>query len=154
MNVGKELADLRKLGMNDLRSRYAQVFGEVTNAGNRDFLTKRILWRLQAQAEGTLSERARRRAEEIADEGYLRTTVPKLKAPAQPELVVPVVYRAPFQPVRLRPGTMITRMYKGRSIRVTVLENGFEYEGERYASLSAIAKSVTGSHCTGGCSLG
>lgn len=151
MNIGKELADLEKLGMNDLRARYAAVFRETTNAGNRQFLVKRILWRLQSQAEGSLSERALRRAEEIADEGYLRTTVPRL--PARDTAEPAVVYAAPFrtgQQAYLPPaGTMITRMYKGRAIRVTVLENGFDYEGERFTSLSAIAKAVTGSHWNG-----
>jgi len=68
MNITKELAALKQLGMNDLRARYAKVFGETTRAGNREFLTKRILWRMQSKAEGTLSERALRRAEELADE--------------------------------------------------------------------------------------
>ena len=62
MNITKELAELQRLGMNDLRARYAQVFGEPSRSGNRAFLTKRILWRLQSQEQGTLSERARRRA--------------------------------------------------------------------------------------------
>ena len=44
---------------------------------------------------------------------------------------------------------MITRIYRGRTIRVTVLESGFEYDGKRYRSLSAIAKVVTGSHWNG-----
>ena len=47
------------------------------------------------------------------------------------------------------PGTLITRSYKGRLIRVQVLANGFEFEGEHYASLSAVAKQITGSHWNG-----
>jgi hypothetical protein len=47
------------------------------------------------------------------------------------------------------PGTVLTRQYKGHKIVVTVLENGFEYEGEVYRSLSAVAKAVTGSHWSG-----
>jgi hypothetical protein len=41
------------------------------------------------------------------------------------------------------------RRYKGETLRVTVLADGFEFKGERYGSLSAIAKSVTGSHMNG-----
>ncbi len=47
------------------------------------------------------------------------------------------------------PGTILTRSYKGTTIRVQVLEKGFAYEGELYKSLSAVAKAVTGSHCNG-----
>ena len=47
------------------------------------------------------------------------------------------------------PGGAITREYKGRTLRVVVLPDGFEFEGERFRSLSAIAKQVTGSHVNG-----
>jgi len=50
---------------------------------------------------------------------------------------------------RLRPGHAIVRRYKGETPRVTVLANGFEFRGDRYGSLSAIAKAVTGSHVNG-----
>lgn len=145
MNITKELAALQKLGMNDLRARYAKVFGETTRAGNREFLTKRILWRMQSKAEGTLSERALRRAEELADESYLRTTIPKMPTVAGREVVLDVSLGSGLP----MPGTALTRQYKGRTIRVIVLPKGYEYEGEAYASLSAVAKAVTGSHWNG-----
>ncbi len=47
------------------------------------------------------------------------------------------------------PGTVLLRKYKDQSIAVTVLENGFEWEGREYGSLSAVAKAVTGSHLNG-----
>ena len=47
------------------------------------------------------------------------------------------------------PGTVLTREYKGREVRVRVLEKGFEYEGQPYRSLSAVAKAITGSHWNG-----
>ena len=62
LNVGKELATLQRLSVKELRDRYAEAFGEGTNANNRAWLIKRIAWRLQALEEGGLSERARRRA--------------------------------------------------------------------------------------------
>ena len=45
------------------------------------------------------------------------------------------------------PGTIITRAYKGTTLRVMVRADGFEFEGERYKSLSALAKVITGQHC-------
>ena len=47
------------------------------------------------------------------------------------------------------PGSVITREYKGHPLQVKVLPNGFEFEGEVYKSLSAVAKAITGQHCNG-----
>src|SRR5947209_2857059 len=80
LNVGKELASLQRLSVKELRDRYAEAFGETTNTGNKTWLIKRIAWRLQALAEGGLSERARRRAEELANDADLRLSPPKVKA--------------------------------------------------------------------------
>ena len=44
---------------------------------------------------------------------------------------------------------MLTRPYKGRTLEVTVRQRGFEYQGNVYPSLSAVAKAITGSHCNG-----
>ena len=47
------------------------------------------------------------------------------------------------------PGTVITRPYKGRDLQVRILTEGFEYDGERYKTLSAVAKHITGQHMNG-----
>jgi hypothetical protein len=47
------------------------------------------------------------------------------------------------------PGTVLTRKYKGQLVQVRVRPDGFEYEGEVFTSLSAVAKKITGSHCNG-----
>ena len=47
------------------------------------------------------------------------------------------------------PGSILTRPYKGRDIEVKVRANGFEFEGEIYRSLSAVAKAATGKHWNG-----
>jgi Protein of unknown function (DUF2924) len=47
------------------------------------------------------------------------------------------------------PGSVLARIYKGETLVVKVLSAGFEYEGEFYKSLSAVAKKITGSHCNG-----
>ena len=59
LNVAKQIAALRQIGVGGLRERYEEVFGEPTRAGNKDFLFKRIAWRIQSLAEGDLAERAR-----------------------------------------------------------------------------------------------
>jgi hypothetical protein len=150
LNVGKEVAALARMTTTQLRQKYAEVFGEPTNGRNKAWLVRRIVWRLQANAEGGLSERARRRAEELADDADLRLNPPPVKAapPAADDTPVRVL---PFQADdRLPPpGTVLTRPYKGWVVQVKVLPAGFEYQGEVYTSLSAVAKAVTGSHCNG-----
>ncbi|MCA9253675.1 MAG: DUF2924 domain-containing protein [Phycisphaerales bacterium] len=65
-NIKKEIAALRNMNVADLRKRHNELFGEPNRSGNRQYLFRRIAWRLQAQAEGELSERAKRRAQELA----------------------------------------------------------------------------------------
>jgi hypothetical protein len=72
LNVGKEVAALQRMTVKELRARYAEVFGEETPARNKVWLVKRIAWRLQALAEGDLSQRARRRAAELANDADLQ----------------------------------------------------------------------------------
>jgi len=67
LNVGKEVAVLQRMTVKELLGRYADVFGEETRGRNKPWLVKRIAWRMQAQAEGDLSERARQRAAELAE---------------------------------------------------------------------------------------
>src|SRR5262245_45582947 len=79
LDIGQQLAALKRLTVKELRDRYAETFGEPTNGNNRAWLLKRIAWRLQALAEGDLSERARQRAAELARDADLRTTMPRSK---------------------------------------------------------------------------
>src|SRR5438445_576812 len=131
LNVGAEVAALRRMTTKQLQTRYADVFGEATRCHNRDWLVKRIAWRTQALAEGDLSERARRRAAELAREADLRTTIPS----AQPATISCGTQTA-VRSVRFEsddrlppPGTVLTRAYKGDTVQVRVLTSGFEYDG-------------------------
>ena len=82
LNVAKELASLTRMSVGDLRQKYAEVFGETTNGRHKQWLIKRIIYRMQAMAEGDLSERARRRAEELANDADLRRRPPNQEAGA------------------------------------------------------------------------
>ena len=82
IDVAAEIAALQKLSVDELRGRFAEVFGEVTLARHKVWLVKRIAWRLQALAEGDLSARAQRRAAELANDADLRLSPPKLPAAA------------------------------------------------------------------------
>ncbi|MBN1942406.1 MAG: DUF2924 domain-containing protein [Phycisphaerae bacterium] len=150
LNIAREVATLKRMTVKELRGRYLEVFGEQTRSGNKDFLWKRIAWRIQANAEGDLPERARRRAEELANDADLRQRRPADK-PQPSSSTATKTTHVDFgdRAGALMPGTVLTRVYKGQNIVVTVLDSGFEWEGEMYRSLSAVAKAVTGSHWSG-----
>jgi hypothetical protein len=149
LNVGKELAALEAMTVNELRAKYAQVFGEETRVGNKTWLVKRIIWRLQALAEGDLSERARRRAAELAQDADLRLSPPRLKQTTPASVQRNGKASALVNGHLPLPGTILTRWYKGQTLKVQVLRHGFEHEGQVYKSLSAVAKAITGSHTSG-----
>ena len=143
MNLGKELAAIGRMGVAELRTRYAELFGETTRTGNKPWLRKRIAWRMQMLAEGDISERARQRAAQLAHDADIRLSPPRIRplpAEAAPRTTtapvsIPGDHRLP------PPGSILQRIYKGATLQVRVLESGFEFEGELYKSLSAVAKS-------------
>jgi len=73
MTIRAEIEALRSMTVGRLRERYAEVFGEPSRSYNKQFLFRRVAWRIQALAEGGLSERARQRALEIANDADLRS---------------------------------------------------------------------------------
>jgi hypothetical protein len=148
LNITQELARLEGMTVNQLRVKFAEAFGETTRARHKRWLVKRIAWRMQALAEGDLSHRARKRALQLARDADLRLSPPTLKflspqAEPNAQLCIPMDQRLP------KPGTVITRPYKGQTFQVKVLAHGFEFEGEYFKSLSAAAKKITGWHCNG-----
>ena len=153
-SIEQTVAALGRMTVGTLRQRYLEVFGEPSRSGNRDFLFKRLAWRIQSLAEGTLSERAKRRAEELARDADLRTTLPRPSKSLADAAARTVMLPAPKAATNVHdrlplPGTVLTRKYRGRQVEAKVLPHGFEYEGQVYTSLSAVAKAVTGSHWNG-----
>ena len=149
--VNAAIEQLRGLTVAALKIRFRELFGEESKSSNKQFLFRRIAWRMQANAEGDLSERARRRASEIASDADLRTRAPKgfvTETPCDGERSVG--HSRPQRDWRLpAPGTLLTRRLEDRQIVVKVLGDGFEYESRRYRSLSAIAREVTGTRWNG-----
>lgn len=98
---------------------------------SRDLLQRALAHRLQEAALGGLAAATRRKlaslAQALATEGGVRAA--------------PVL--------RLKPGAMLVREWHGHSHTVLVLEDGFEHAGQRYASLSHIARVITGAHWSG-----
>src|SRR5262249_58299392 len=115
LNVAREVTALQRMTVKELRTRYAEVFREQTGAHNKAWLVKRLAWRIQALAEGDLSERARRRAAELANDADLRMSPPRVKvadvaAPAATEAVA--LRPEPDGPLP-PPGPVLTRPYTG-----------------------------------------
>jgi len=152
-NMAKEIAALRQMTVGELREKYVELFGEQSRSYHKDFLWKRLAWRMQALAEGDLSERARKRAAELANDADLRVRAPAetpaAKGEPVPQRTAVGVLTAPSDRRLPMPGAVLTREYKGQTVRVMVLDRGFEYDGKVYRSLSAIAKVVTGAHWSG-----
>jgi hypothetical protein len=106
-----------------------------------------VAWRLQALAEGGLSERARQYAREIASDADLRLCAPN-KLGTQPVVRVASASRQ-RDPRVPAPGTQLIKRYKDETLTVTVLEDGYQYGERVYKSLSAIAREVTGTQWNG-----
>src|SRR5438552_9926878 len=104
-----------------LKIRFRELFGEESKSSNKQFLFRRIAWRLQAKVEGDLSERARRRAAEIASDADLRTRAPKGFLPGDTPTSAPWVTdrSQPQRDWRLpAPGSLLTRRLDDRQIVV------------------------------------
>jgi hypothetical protein len=150
--VTTQILALQKMTVGELRVKWRELYGEDTRSCNRVYLWRRLAWRVQELAYGGLSERAKARIAELNRDDDLRMLPPRawLKglgaAMTRPEKVD----RDPVIDPRLpKPGTILSRPYRGHDIRVTVLEKGFEWEGRPYRSLSAVAKAVTGQKWNG-----
>lgn len=168
-----QLDALHSMNAPALRARYREVFGEEARTHNVPYLRKKIAWRIQELAEGGLSERARKRIDELAVDSPIRyrghSRVPSpleahtsgpAPSPGTDEvtLTVPAVTGTPRPPVRaarvtppkvrdprLPPaGTLLKRVHGVTEHLVVVLDEGFLYQGQRHASLSGVARLITG----------
>ena len=145
-SIPAQIARLQKMTVAELRAKWCELYGEEPRVRNRVWLWKRLAWRIQELEYGGLSDAAKQRLEALTPTAELALRNPpgsrKQKVPAPAEHQVRDRRIPP-------PGTVLLRKYKNVSIAVTVLENGFEWEGREYRSLSAVAKAATGSHLNG-----
>jgi hypothetical protein len=147
-----EIEKLRRASLTALRAKHREVFQEETRCRHREHLFRRIAWRLQALAEGGLTERARERAQQIARDADLRLIAPPdffNLAGTSIETIPGDRDRRQYDRRLPLPGTLLSREWKGRTILVEVLVNGFRYDNRLYPSLSAIAVTVTGTRWNG-----
>jgi hypothetical protein len=137
MSIESEIAALDGMSTAELARRYTELHGRRPRTRHRRWLQKRIGYRLQEIKFGGLSMTAKRRLDELIAELGLpfdREDKPRPRG----------------RNGALTPGMTLTREYRGEQIHVEVLAGGeFEWRGERFKSLSAVARAVTGQHLSG-----
>ncbi len=143
---------LQRMTTSQLRARYREVFGQETHSNHKQFLFRRIAWRIQANALGGLSERARQRALELADDAELRIRAPKnfLREEIDEKRTVDARVDPTADPRLPLPGSALIRRYRGKDVVVLVrADGGFECEGRIYTSLSKAVSEATGARWNG-----
>ena len=148
-----EIAHLATLTARDLERRHEMLFGRKPETNHRQFLFRKIAWRLQADRESGLSESTKQLAAAISQEAPLRTriitSVAKQLAGLPPEQTATTVLASGHDSRLPMPGGVIVKQFKGETLLVKVTANGFEFRDRRYTSLSAIALDVTGTKWNG-----
>lgn len=132
-SVLAQIAGLKAASPGSLRARWRVLFGGEAPPYNRRFLESRLVYRIQELAHGVLSADAHRRLEAIA-------------AGLPPKGALKGKQAVQDRPVS---GTRLIREWKGSEHLVTVRDADFEYQGRPYKSLSAVARTITGTRWNG-----
>ncbi len=127
------LAALQTLPTADLKRQWRELFGTEPPPFNRPYLQSRLAYRVQELAYGGLKPETRARLEALGEQ-------------LDGGNVVLRRVRADSRPLA---GTRLVREHAGVEHTVTVLPDGFEFEGRPYQSLSAIARAITGTRWNG-----
>ncbi|AVM76236.1 DUF2924 domain-containing protein [Magnetospirillum gryphiswaldense] len=126
-----QVAELPTLPTPKLKAMWRELTGTEPPPYNRTFLVKRLAYRIQELAFGGLSVQAERRLDDLVDE------LDGKKKPKTKDMTAPIV------------GTKLIREWQGVLQEVTALADGFEWQGRRYQSLSAVARAITGTRWNG-----
>jgi hypothetical protein len=130
-SVLAQIAAIKGASIVDIRGKWKELFGKQSPKASRDYLVSRLAYRIQELAYGGLRPETLARLEAIADD-LEKTERPRKGAPDRPIA-----------------GTRLIREWNGVEHCVTVLRDGFEYQGRPYRSLSAIARAITGTRWNG-----
>lgn len=137
---------LQRMSTAQLHAEWRRVLGEEPRSSNRTWLWRRLAWAIQAREFGGLSTRAQQRLEDLSANAEAWMPLGKRAF----EGLAPLPPAPQAEAARPSPGTVLTRKYRGTTIAVAVREDGYEFDGRIYGSLTAVAKAVTGgSHQNG-----
>ncbi|CAK0740692.1 DUF2924 family protein [Azospirillaceae bacterium] len=126
----KQIADLQGKSQDDLKSLWQEYFGTEPPAYRRGFLVRGLAQRIQELTYGGLPATHQARLDTLIEDK-------------------PSKAKAPVNGAALLSGTRLVRDWQGVAHHVTVLSDGFEYQGRRFKSLSAIANLITGTRWNG-----
>ncbi len=130
--LDSDIAALPTLSAQELRVKWRNLrSGDPTAASSRDLMLREIAYKMQERAHGGLAPAIKRRLRALAAEIETNGVCVLASAPV------------------LKPGTRLLREWGGKTHTVIVLDDGFEYEGERHQSLTQIARRITGTHWSG-----
>lgn len=133
-SVLRQVAELNELDLSRLRERWRELFDSAPPSYGRAMIMKRLAYRIQEMAYGGLPCETRDQMDRILHGAGYDDTGRKGYA------------KKSTGPV---PGTLLIREWKGRRHEVSALENGFEYRGRQFRSLSAVAMHITGTKWNG-----
>ena len=121
------IAALKTASTPALKQQWRELFGKEAPPGNRRYLESRLAYRIQELAYGGLKPETRVRLEALGEQlDGGNVVLRRIRADSRP-----------------LPGTRLLREHGGVEHVVTVLADGFEWEGRPYRSLSAIARAIT-----------
>lgn len=130
--IDDALAILTSAPIADLRAKWRAVFrNDPPSAFGPDLLRRSLAQRHQEQSFGGLSRRAQRELER-AIHALRHKTSGRIEVAR-----------------RIKPGAVLVRQWQRQTFRVTVVDRGFSYNGETFASLSEIARKITGTRWNG-----
>jgi len=130
--VLKQIDELNRMSMDQLRKRWADLLGTDPGRLGRQYLIRRLAYRIQELAYGGLSQETRKQLKAVADGRPTGVGKPRRRGK-----------------VNLSTGTRLLREWHGERYEVVVEADGFRYDGKTYRSLSAVARAITGSHISG-----
>ena len=131
-HLDQQIATLSSLGVADLRKAWTDRFRRpAPPIQSADVLLRLFAWKLQVTSFGDLD------AETSSKLARLKTALARSKS------------TAPSPALGLRPGSILSREWRGQVHRVLVLDQGFEHLGIRYGSLSEVARAITGTRWSG-----
>ncbi len=134
-SVVRQVAELAGLGLAELKKRWLDLYGVEAPVYSKVYLVKRLAHRIQELAYGGLSEGTRAELREAAEGGLSPASAKRRRRKASRGM--PII------------GTRLVREWNSKRYEVTVVSGGFEYEGQRYRSLSAITRAITGTRWNG-----
>src|SRR6266481_1327696 len=136
-SVCLEIEQLRSATVRELRTKYLELFGEPSRSNHKQFLFRRVAWRLQALAYGALSEQVRQQALALAQDADLRIKAPRHLVGTSQQVLQPTLKsrRKPGRDERLpQPGSILRREFRGQVVMVQILPDGFQYQDRFYKS--------------------